>query len=176
MIFKTVLLAASLGFAANAYAGGVNCTLAGCMAICGSLQACECNPGDGYRCDPQISDVSVIFSTSTGDLNCQTQESDPIAETITLSLHHGLYHIAHYGHSRNTYAADYEIASRLTTRYGSVQLLKKTADESTWKDMPDSLSLEDHDIGYPYYVLSGLTNIGANVSAFFDSQTCSNFK
>lgn len=48
---KLILSAALIFAAAPVFAGGLNCSPEGCIAVCGSVESCMCDPAHGYTCN-----------------------------------------------------------------------------------------------------------------------------
>lgn len=96
--------------------------------------------------------ASIISSTAFADLKCIVP-GDVETPTVSVEFHSNNHvTVELYGHSRNTFKAIYE-QSHMSAE------LTKVVDQSTWKDMPNSLQLSQHlikaDAGY-FFELVGL--------------------
>ena len=94
------------------------------------------------------SGLLLLFTGAAhADVKCQTQISSVGAETYVVAITAGrknpVYSVTHYGHSRNTYSAEYTVGIGTTSRSGHTLRLKKIQDHSTWNDMPDTLFIQD---------------------------------
>jgi hypothetical protein len=112
------------------------------------------------------------FSAYANTLVCKNSKTDLLDENVIMKIKGGVYEISHYGHSRNVYKASYAVSHSYGTRYGNSISLKKQKDESTWKDMPTSLTLDRHVTdGMDEFVLSGLNNT-KNPYIYFNIKNC----
>lgn len=110
--------------------------------------------------------ISVIgFSARAEGLICKNVKSDVFEETVVLKISNGIFEVSHFGHSRNTFKASYVKTEGQETRYGSIVTLEKINDESTWKDMPETLKLKYFVTDQELLVLEGLSSLGDDASS-----------
>jgi hypothetical protein len=112
----------------------------------------------------------LAMSAHANTLVCENNKVNPQDETVVLKIDGNTYEVSHYGHSKNSYAAKYVLAGTQTTRYGSISGLKKYQDDSTWKDMPDTITLQD-DVASHEWIMTSLTNTGT-IYIYFDYTKC----
>ena len=96
---------------------------------------------------------ALFTQSAQADFSCLTLTDS--GEYVSLSYSAEKVEVWHWGSSRNTHKADYQVNESHGMRFGWVESLKKSVDHSTWKDMPSQLTL-NHFVQQKTYVLSGL--------------------
>ncbi len=104
---------------------------------------------------------------------CQGQNNS--GESYILKAKNGLYLVSHYGHSRNSYAAAYQVQScsesRQSIYYSQKCALSKVRDFSTWKDMPKEYTLYINSTNGRIYQSTVSLSLNANLVVEFDVQS-----
>lgn len=124
--------------------------------------------------------LAVVVTGSFGKAETVCQAFVPISEQSTFGEHYevkfpgpNLYEISHYGSSRNTYSAVYKVNGGTPTRIGEVIYLKKIQDNSTWKDMPQKLTIEYKDFFAFYgFSVSGFGSHAPSGEVWFSEKSC----
>jgi hypothetical protein len=160
-------------------AGLTSAANAGCL-----VEVCTAPDGHKYCCQGQapnaIDEIIYKASLSHGPgFSCQSSPGLGLEDSVTMNFADGVYHITHFGHSRNSFSADYKVISESQTRIGSKAKLSKISDQSTWKDMPELLELESEYLYAStrapklFYILSGLVeSLLTNGTIWFDESDC----
>lgn len=114
--------------------------------------------------------MMALGSTGHASVVCTTKPDlgKPTVQMEIVDDSH--YNFSVFGHSRNTYKADYVITEQTGNHIKGTLVLTKVADHSTWNDMPNSLLLAKVISKTPFdnYWLSGLNGLTAN----FGSHNC----